>query len=1286
MAINPPFTENGRTIFNLRYPRKGEDGQPVETPEGVIRRVAQNVAIVSVLYSNKPVSNQAAVSISDFPYRTAQRQRDWLVGRGGRFAGLDLGVAIAANVDLFADTAERYEALLGSLAFLPNSPTWTGAGTPLGQLAACFVLPIDDDLGRTPTSIYGTLRNAALIQQTGGGNGFSFSGLRPSGETIKTSMGKASGPMGFLRVYDSAFRELAQGGSRRGANMAVMRIDHPDVLDFIRAKTVEGEFDQFNFSVAVTDEFMDAVDKDEDFDLRWDGRVHTTVSAKDLYDEIIDNAWVMGDPGNLFIDRANRDNPCPTRYVMVSTNPCVTGDTWVMTSTGPRCIQDIVTDFEDGDEDALWGEKVFVNGELHRASDYTMTGVKPVFVLSTNEGYELRLTADHRVMTLRGWVEAGSLCPGDEVVLHDHGDDIAWECPGIDDWTAGHGEDEGYVLGVFAGDGTFGGKDHEDAILSVWETDPGFEGVRDAVEAAVRSHMTRSQVPVRSDWTGWTGPYGNGWYRLCNRAVSHLVEQYYSEPMGGHKMAPTWMIEQGSSTFYEGFLRGLFDADGHVEGGNGSPNVRLSNSDLDLIQAVQRMLLRLGMFSRIYRMKAAGSKFMPDGKGGEAEYEVRESWRLVIAGKSLRRFARRIGFANSAKRERLDGLIRSMSRGPYNNPFRATVAALVPDGEEKVYDVSVEGVHAFDANGLYVHNCGEQWLGPHENCCLGSIALQRFVTTPFWVDSIDKRLNRIDERFDWEGFRQAVVTATEFLDDVVDANQYVPDVPALEAAAMGGRRIGLGLMGMADALAMMGLRYGSEEALDFVSQVTEFARWHSMLTSIRRARDRGPFEWINGSIYDPILLAREGEGAEVTLGLHESHQDYDPDTAVAFRLWARPEPLVEHRENFGRPEVDWGYVLQHLCEYGIRNSAQFTFAPTGTISNVAGCEGSGCEPFFALAYTRTVMQEGENVSLAYGSPLFEQALRSEVTSEAEVQRILRAVADNGGSCQGVEGIPVGIEAVFVTAADVSPAEHVWTQAALQAWVDNSISKTINLPNSATREDVADAYRLAYDLGCKGITIYRQGSRQLEVLSTARAEEAAEEAIEHVHELGGWPEVEPLPIPASAKTEGLAARVFPVETFYGKVQVTITEHPDHPGRPFDIRLQIGKAGNDTNAHVEALGRMISLGLRAGLKVADIVSQLEGIGGATVHGFGPNRVRSVADGIAGLLRRTYMAVEDFDGPTVWEEVRVTTIAPDGVEELAGGRGLCPDCGNATMVPQQGCWTCDPRIGGCGYSKCD
>ena len=265
---------------------------------------------------------------------------------------------------------------------------------------------------------------------------------------------------------------------------------------------------------------------------------------------------------------------------------------------------------------------------------------------------------------------------------------------------------------------------------------------------------------------------------------------------------------------------------------------------------------------------------------------------------------------------------------------------------------------------------------------------------------------------DWEKLRISTIVATRFLDNVVDANKYVPAVPQLREAALRARRIGLGIMGLGDLMYALGVRYGSEEGQEFAGQVMEFVRYHCMATSIELAAERGPFPAIAGSIYDPAALT-----------------------------WMPPRPLTPFTHDWGRPALDWSQIVAGIKAHGIRNAAQTTVAPTGTIGTVAGCEGYGCEPVFALAYTRTVKDNGHDLKLPYTSPLFAAALEKIGWDKATRDRI-SALVSATGSCQDVVEAPEAIRRVFVVASDITADEHVRMQAAIQAFVDNSISKCV----------------------------------------------------------------------------------------------------------------------------------------------------------------------------------------------------------------------------------------------------
>lgn len=274
-TLEPQLTANALRVLEARYLRRDVTGAIVETPRQLFERVAR------------------AISEAELIHGSAAAARHW---------------------------EERFLEVLTSLLFLPNSPTLMNAGTPLGQLAACFVLPVDD----TMESIFGTLRDMALVQRTGGGTGFSFSRLRPAGELVASTGGVASGPVSFMKVYDAATEHIKLGGRRRGANMGVLRVDHPDIEEFINAKRDGVSLRNFNLSVAVTDAFMAAVDSGDEIALRHprDGREVGRRSARALFEAICDAAWATGDPGLLFLDRINRDHPLPTLGQIESTNPC----------------------------------------------------------------------------------------------------------------------------------------------------------------------------------------------------------------------------------------------------------------------------------------------------------------------------------------------------------------------------------------------------------------------------------------------------------------------------------------------------------------------------------------------------------------------------------------------------------------------------------------------------------------------------------------------------------------------------------------------------------------------------------------------------------------------------------------------------------------------------------------------------------------------------------------------------------------------------------------------------
>ncbi len=278
----PPaeLTENARIVLGKRYLKKNEDGEPVEAPETMFWRVARTIAGADARYG----TSEAAID----------------------------------------ELARQFYALMTAGTFEPNSPTLMNAGRPLGQLSACFVLPVDDALSNGRSGIYDTLKAMALVHQSGGGTGFSFSRLRPEGDNVRSTMGVASGPVSFMKLYDASTEVVKQGGTRRGANMGILRVDHPDIRRFITCKDDTSQVTNFNISVALTDAFMQAVKEGASYDLRSprSGEVVGQEDAREIFDLIVHGAWKTGEPGTFFIDRANEYNPVPALGSYEATNPC----------------------------------------------------------------------------------------------------------------------------------------------------------------------------------------------------------------------------------------------------------------------------------------------------------------------------------------------------------------------------------------------------------------------------------------------------------------------------------------------------------------------------------------------------------------------------------------------------------------------------------------------------------------------------------------------------------------------------------------------------------------------------------------------------------------------------------------------------------------------------------------------------------------------------------------------------------------------------------------------------
>ena len=925
------LTENSLAVLRARYLARA-DGVVVETPQQLFRRVAQHVSGSERL--------------------------------------------LGYSAEEVAEAAAAFERMMAALDFLPNSPTLMNAGRPLGQLAACFVVPVDD----STTGVFQAVGWAAEIQKTGGGTGFSFSRLRPAGDLVASTGQHASGPVSLMQVFDVATEAIKQGGTRRGANMGMLRVDHPDILEFIAIKLDPSRMRNFNLSVAVTDDFMAAAHAGTTYDLRnpRSGEITGKLDARRVLDAIANAAWACGDPGMVFIDRVNEQHPARHLGSIESTNPCVTGDTRILVEgKGLVPIGELVgTTPSIGTLDD--GRVVF-----RRATQVVATGVRPVYRLSTLEGPELRLTGDHLVTTPDGDVPAAVLEPGDRVrlVVPPPAAEIA-----RDSSDARLGE----TIGWFVGDGFF--SDHEagkpTAYLSFYGADKLAAAPRllETVQRLIGDDtLTLNQIPAQDR------------VNIRSQRFRRALREHGIDPRSKREVPEC--VWRGSLELVAGYLRGLFSADGSVQGSaDRGASVRLASNELAILRGVQQLLLRFGIVSVLYANRRTEQvRLMPDGRGALREYACAAQHELALARGGLRTFATAIGFLIDAKTARLAAILDAYVRGPYADRAWATVTDVVLEGEAEVFDLTEPTTQHFFANGLLVHNCGEVPLLPFEACNLGSIDVGRFV-----IDG---------PALDWPRLRTTIHHAVRFLDDVIDANRY--PLPEIERATKATRKIGLGVMGWADALAALGIAYDSTEALRLAHEVAKFLEDESLAASAALAERRGAFPAWTGSRWE----------------------------------------VAGHRP--------------------LRNATTTTIAPTGTISIIAGC-ASGIEPLYALVYSRNVL---DGAVLSEVNPAFQ---RIAVERGFASPTLFDAIAAHGGA-RGLAEVPEDIQQRFPTAHEVDVGTHVRMQAAFQRHVHAAVSKTINLRRDATPADVKAAYELAYELGCKGITVYRDGSREGQVL-------------------------------------------------------------------------------------------------------------------------------------------------------------------------------------------------------------
>jgi ribonucleoside-diphosphate reductase alpha chain len=1152
------ISENAVKVLERRYLAKDENGNLIETLELMFRRVAKTVAM-----ADKDYVDEKELSAIE----------------------------------------ERFFNLMTNLYFLPNSPTLMNAGRPLGQLSACFVLPIEDSM----EGIFDSVKNAALIHKSGGGTGFSFSRLRSKGSSVNSTGGVASGPVSFMKVFNSATEAVKQGGTRRGANMGILRVDHPDILEFITCKQNNADITNFNISVGITEAFMEAVELGIDYDLiePKTKKKCGSLNAREVYNLMVEMAWKNGEPGIVFLDRLNKDNVTPGLGEIESTNPCFHPDTLISTDEGLVPIKELYDRYNgktfniyvdkrvQGEKFELNGRSYYKNGVEMKPATVFKTGTKQTYKVLLKNGQELKVTGDHRILTTEGWKEAKTLTENDMVLVQSGAGSFAKK--------DSIGADMGLLLGWVTGDGWFTAA--QDVVgLSFAENE---YYICETLNHIAQENGAGNRKAFQRENKTWNLMYKR---KDFIEKVSSIGLMPVKAP---DKRVPREIFTATKETVIA-YLNGLFSADGTVNAvDENHRDIRLSSASKNLLKDVQLLLLQIGVFCNIYnREKANQHAFEYTTINGENKsYVGGPYYELIITGDDMVVFSETIGnLIHTAKDTKLRQAARISRK---KTKFMSTVTSVVEDVITEVYDITEADTHSLIAQGLVAHNCGEQPLLPYEACNLGSINLSLMV-----------KQTKKGFEIDYKKLKEVVHEAIHFLDNVIDVNKY--PLKEIDEMTRGTRKIGLGVMGWADMLLKLGIAYNSERANNLAEEVMGFIRNEAREKSIELAGFKGTFPYYNDSIYK--------------------------------------EQKVE-----------------------IRNATTTTIAPTGTLSIIAGVS-SGVEPLFAISFIKNVM---DNDELVETNPIFKAVAEERGFYSDE---LMKEIAKKGG-LHGMDEVPEDVRELFVTAHDISPEWHVKMQASFQKHTDNAVSKTVNLRNDATVDDVRDVFANAYKTGCKGVTIYRDGSRDMQVLNIGKVQgkENAEVAVVPA----GRFKISPRPRPDI--TNGFTEKI---RTGCGNLYITVNY--DDNGI-CEVFTNTGRAGG-CPSQSEATSRLISIALRSGMDAESLIEQLKGIRCPSTIRQRDMKALSCPDAIGRMIEKVMKhqngnsnkkeMLEEKDllnetetGASGGVVQRPTARTVGNISGNGGtskrnhhGANCCPECGEL-LEHEGGCKMCRS----CGYSKC-
>jgi ribonucleoside-diphosphate reductase alpha chain len=978
--------------------------------------------------------------------------------------------------------AELTHILLHQIAAF-NSPVWFNVGfEEQPQCSACFILSVED----TMESILAWNTKEGMIFRGGSGSGINLSNIRGSMEPLAKG-GTASGPVSFMRGADSWAGTIKSGGkTRRAAKMVVLDVDHPDIQEFIWCKareedkalalrdagfdmSIDGDgftsiqYQNANNSVRVSDDFMHAVENGGEWKLiaRTTRQPIQTLDARALMNEIAEAAWRCADPGVQYDTRINEWHTCPNSGRINASNPCFPADARVHTTRGLMGIGELVRRGEAGEDIRVYTHRATAEdpGEgvvATRPIAFMRNGVKPIVRLRFANGAELRCTPNHRIWTLnRGYVRAEELTAQDRVLLNDvptPSIDATWALPvkvraraksfargGTvthrslpEAWSEGLAELTGHLLG----DGcltdsqtqwVYGGDDVADGLLD------SHEGLlRELVGGASRQQMDNGTVQLR----------------VGSAAVRELFAGIGVTTARAHDKRMPHAILAAPTEIQAAFLRGLFGADGCVarveSGGKASRYAGLGSRSEALLKDVQRLLSAFGIRGRIYRVSESGEpSFSYTRKDGTTvEYTSREGFDLRITGSDLERFATAIGFSTPRKQAALESLLAETTR--YRTKPGTTLVAREGDGQEEVFNLTEPLHHSYIVDGVVVANCSEYMHVDDSACNLASLNLMKF--------------RRADGTFDVEAYEHAVDIVFLAQEIVVGASSYPTEGIAKNANAF--RQLGLGYANLGAFLMSNGMPYDSDAGRGTAAAITALMTGRAYRRSAEIAAAVGTYE-------------RYPENREPHNGVMRMHRDAS---------YAIPDPTCADEELLAAARRSWDEAVALGDEHGYRNAQATVLAPTGTISFLMDCDTTGVEPDFSLVKFKELVGGGQMTIVNRTVPL---ALQTLGYDDQQIEQI-EAYVNEHGTIVGAPGLADEHLPVFDVAVGeraISHMGHIKMMGAVQPFISGAISKTVNLPESATVEDIADAYLQAWHLGVKALAIYRDGSKTAQALRT-----------------------------------------------------------------------------------------------------------------------------------------------------------------------------------------------------------